>query len=542
MVLRSLGMVALVCAACGDSAGEGDTSGAVSTSEGVSGSSTGTGPVPTTGEPTTGGTSEGPAEPVCCGCLCVDPAVSCGENTCTPEGGGPAPLGNEAGFVMVEEHAIEVRTGSEVLALTAPPSRVWYAFRPAIEAPESRPLAVFFNGGPGLSTAVLFGTNTGKWTLDPAVAGDAVIAENPHAWTRFANLLYVDPPQTGYSYDVARANGEQPVVPFIPEHDAAVLVRVVLDVLAKHPQIRDNRVILVGESWGGVRASIMGQQLLFAEELRTGPTYRDAGLHARIQAHLAAVFPELPADDPATAARQFGHRVLIQPVIAMSPEYDLAPRTDYAQIEALNGCVEFGDPYQCDEAGGWTLERTEAILRAVVRPDALSHMLGLEVSTIAWLHADARATAYPRVPNEGYHAEDDAALRALLGELPDGHHYYLHHWLAPPLPDAFYAAHPGYGRLFVRTLPFVRTLVTHAGKDSLIYSPDLPGQIAYHGDLVASATHEPGRIVVQYRPESGLRELMHTIRFPSYPAAGHMVTARAPGELLADVEAWYAGE
>lgn len=137
----------------------------------------------------------------------------------------------------------------------------------------------------------------------------------------------------------------------------------------------------------------------------------------------------------------------------------------------------------------------------------------------------------------------------MFGALPDGDHYYLRHFRREPLPAAFYAAHPGYGRAFVRTLAHVRTFVTDAGKDSLIYSPDLVGQIAHYTDLVAAATHDPapvdgearpGRILVSFRPETGWTPLNRAIRFPFYAGAGHTVTARAPGELLADVEAWYA--
>ncbi len=95
----------------------------------------------------------------------------------------------------------------------------------------------------------------------------------------------------------------------------------------------------------------------------------------------------------------------------------------------------------------------------------------------------------------------------------------------------------------------MRTFVTDAGKDSLIYSPDLVPQLAHHADLVASATHDPepvageprpGRILVSFRPETGWTPA--EIRFPFYAGAGHTVTARAPGELLADVADWYAAE
>lgn len=414
---------------------------------------------PTTGDVLTGpGDTTGAPTPACCGCLCVDPDRSCGANTCTPAGGGPAPLGVEAGFLGIAAHPIEVQLGEDVLAATAPASRLWYTFRPAEDAP-SRPIAVFYNGGPGFSTAVLFGTNTGAWTFDPAVAGDAVIAENPHAWTSFASLLYVDPPETGYSYDLVPEGGEPPL-PFVPEHDAAVIAWFILEFLAAHPQLRGAPVILVGQSWGGVRTALIGHHLLFSSDLVDGPVYRNPGLHAAIADHLAAVLPDLPPADPATAARQFGHRVLIQPAISTGPEYDTElPRTPFDEIDVLRGCLADHDPYQCDEPGGWTIAHNKAVLAAIVRPDALSHALDLDIGSIAWMHAGARAGARPRAPQEGYSAENETALREWFGPLPDGDHYYLRHFLREPLPDAFYAAHPGYAPL--RPDPRVRADLRH---------------------------------------------------------------------------------
>lgn len=538
--MRSRALASMLLAACGAPAtGELDETAAAS-------SSTTTGPEgPTSGTMTeTGEATTGALAPACCGCLCVDPERSCGANTCTPEGGGPAPLAVEAGFIEVAAHPIAVHTGDEVLAVTAPASRLWYAFRPA-EGEGERPLAVFFNGGPGYSTAVLFGTNTGAWTFDPAVTQGAPIAENPHAWTQFAHLLYVDPPETGYSYDLEAA--EAPPLPFIPEHDAATVAWFLLKFLAGHPQIRGAPVLFVGQSWGGVRASLIGHHLLFARGLVDGPVYRNAGLYAAIEEHLAAVQPGPTLEDPATAARQFGWRVLIQPVISTGLEYDtVLPRTPYEQVDALRGCVEGHDPYQCDQPGGWTLDHNAAVVAGVVRPDALSHALGLDIRSIAWMHAEARAKARRRAPMEGYGAEDEDALRAWFGELPADDHYYLRHFVRPGLPEAFYAAHPGYGRRFVETLPYVRTFVTDAGKDSLVYGPDLAAQIAHYADLVVAASVEtggdgprPGRIRVTFG-DAAIGE--RSVRFPFYAGAGHTVTARAPGELLADVAAWYAEE
>src|SRR6185295_17616128 len=80
---------------------------------------------------------------------------------------------------------------------------LWYAFQPADAAPDERPLAILWNGGPGAATGILFGYGTARASLDPAVNGGAAVGLDPSSWTRFANLLYVDARGTGFSYGLA---------------------------------------------------------------------------------------------------------------------------------------------------------------------------------------------------------------------------------------------------------------------------------------------------------------------------------------------------
>jgi hypothetical protein len=111
----------------------------------------------------------------CCGCLCGDATWSCSDDTCIDADGRAVELAPEAGF-------FEIAGGpyvSEGADREAPLHRVWYAFRPADEDPESKPLAVFYNGGPGSATTILFSFNTNFYTLDPEVTGGEPFVENP---------------------------------------------------------------------------------------------------------------------------------------------------------------------------------------------------------------------------------------------------------------------------------------------------------------------------------------------------------------------------
>lgn len=264
-MVRVRALVFVSLAACGGAAVNPDA-----TSETTS---AGDGETTSTGEtttPTGGGTTSDETtsdemthgEPVCCGCLCIDPRWSCAADTCVYADGTAVGLAPEAGFLALAPHTFSTFIGQQETVHAAPEARMWYAFRPADEAPEDRPLAVFFNGGPGYSSATLFGLNTNAVTLDPDVAGAEVVVDNPHGWTRFANVLYIDPRNSGYSYDVAPRGAEPERLKFAPEHDAADYVRTILAFLARHPAIRGNPVILASESYGGNATQLVSMFLM----------------------------------------------------------------------------------------------------------------------------------------------------------------------------------------------------------------------------------------------------------------------------------------
>lgn len=532
--MRRLGSAPLLLAlACGHEPAPEDTAATDTTTDTTSTTTDTTIDLPTTSELPTS-TGDAP-EPVCCGCLCLDPQWSCTDDTCLLPDGTAAALVPEAGFLAMPAHTFAYDSGSGMVDVAAAEARHWYVFRPADDAPETRPLVVFYNGGPGNSTAILFGLNTGPRTADLDVAGDARVVDNPHSWTRFANLLYIDPHETGFSYDIAPLDGEREPTPFLPEHDAAGVAYTILAFLARHPQLTDAPVVLAGESYGGLRTSLIHQFMLYPGEL-AGPIYVNPLLLAAIQDHEARLVDT-------SLARQFGARVLIQPVIAWSEQAEHTPKEE--RPAALQ-CVDDPDSGQCDRPHGWSAQYVDAVVDVLSAPSTLSDMAGVDVTTIAWLHPEARVGAIAR----GGGLDDDSPFAAVLGPLAEGDLYYAPTYLRGNPPGyAWNSAR--YDIAFFRTLPGVRTFITDAGKDLVVFTPDFPAVIAARSDIIAAAEHDaqpvpgsdrPGRIVFTYRPELGLPAQISTIRFPHYAGAGHMVTHRAPGELLADVEAWLAGE
>src|SRR5262249_17810600 len=148
---------------------------------------------------------------------------------------------------------------------------------------------------------------------------------NPASWTRFANTLYIDERQSGFSYGLLPAGTDDPTaLKFCVTtefEDAADFVRVLLAFQTAHPALEKNPVVLVGESYGGTRPPAM-----LAMPLRSpGPAAKGAAdLADVIRAHYPRVFPDVTGDVPeATAATQFGHVVLIEPLVAGHAQWAL---------------------------------------------------------------------------------------------------------------------------------------------------------------------------------------------------------------------------
>lgn len=102
------------------------------------------------------------------------------------------PISAEAGLVDVPPRDVVLHGKSVHLAAEA---RLFYNLRLAEADPRTKPVFVVSNG---FSARIVRAFGTGPTT----VAEGGEIVSNPASWTRFANLIYLDPRQSGYSYDV----------------------------------------------------------------------------------------------------------------------------------------------------------------------------------------------------------------------------------------------------------------------------------------------------------------------------------------------------
>lgn len=559
----------------------GDTSGAVApTSTGeATGSSTG-GPGSSTGEASgvssTGeASSTSGAEPVCLGpAPCED--CSCGaagwECACPP-------LQPEAGFIDLEPVAFVVGQGAKAQARSSSPARIFYSFRPAADLQPERPLFVLFNGGPGSSTGVLMALGTGPQRLVPEAQ------DNPGSWATMGHLLYVDARGTGFSYLQAEDPSDDDVraaafelANFNTYIDAADFVRVVLRFLKAHPQLYTNEVVLVGESYGGVRATVILNLLLFFGEYDEGGSgmYSDPALVAEIAEFLALRDPGVLDWGPAQVAAQFGRQVLIQPSLGDaqrdvagalldlpgSPIFTLAAQlgqTFTPCSEQGPGCVPYTNAIQFIEAAGrsrydlnapisWLANLFAAVKAGLSDLVRLEAVLAVPPMTVPGLPAAQRAGAFRMGGAFSYPA--DSGDIGGLGPLAAWDRYYLsllneaNSLFRSPLTQfiGIASGDAHYELLFLHNLAYVDTFITSAARDVAIYSPSIPGSLASHDEIVDNIDVKAGEIAVQFKgaafpgePEPGLRR----IRFPAYDAS-HAVSLDQPQALRDDVAAWLA--
>jgi carboxypeptidase C (cathepsin A) len=128
-----------------------------------------------------------------------------------------------------------------------------------------RPVTFVFNGGPGAGSAWLQLGAVGPWRLPMnglAPSSAPTLVDNDETWLDFTDLVFIDPPGTGYSRIVATGEDARKKL-WSVNGDIEALSVVVRRWLSANDRLMSPKFIL-GESYGGFR----GPRL--AEELATG--------------------------------------------------------------------------------------------------------------------------------------------------------------------------------------------------------------------------------------------------------------------------------
>ena len=205
-------------------------------------------------------------------------------------------LDYESGFIDLEENSYTLNNRSA----QSGKAKMWYDFQPAEKDPQTKPLFVLYNGGPGSASSLIFLYNTSKKTADQSFAGEGV-AENAYNWNQIGNLLYIDARQTGFSYGIvddpsnsrSRSNYFS-TANFNVFVDAADFIRVILRFLDNHPAIKSNPVILAGESYGGTRTTAVVNILTnVADYAQNNRVFYDGPLFEEIAQHFREIDPTI---------------------------------------------------------------------------------------------------------------------------------------------------------------------------------------------------------------------------------------------------------
>jgi carboxypeptidase C (cathepsin A) len=137
-----------------------------------------------------------------------------------------------------------------------PTAAIFYVAYTLNNAPPKRPVAFFFNGGPGAGSAYMQMGAAGPEILNfpaghEADGARAVRQANPDSWLAFTDMVFIDPVGTGYSL---AADPKTAPEQFWNVHaDAESLAKTITLWLGHNNRTRSPKFV-VGESYGGIRS------------------------------------------------------------------------------------------------------------------------------------------------------------------------------------------------------------------------------------------------------------------------------------------------
>lgn len=173
---------------------------------------------------------------------------------------------------ITTEHRLNAEGGAFSYSATTGTQPVWdeggepiaslhytYYVRQGVDKPETRPLLISFNGGPGSGSVWMHIAYTGPRLLNIDDEGYPVqpygIQENPYSVLDIADILYVNPVNTGYSRMIPADAGKEVSSQFFGvNEDIAYLAEWLNTFVTRNGRWRSPK-FLIGESYGGTRVS-----------------------------------------------------------------------------------------------------------------------------------------------------------------------------------------------------------------------------------------------------------------------------------------------
>ncbi|KAG2425254.1 hypothetical protein HXX76_013838 [Chlamydomonas incerta] len=157
--------------------------------------------------------------------------------------------------------------------------RLFYYFVESERDPANAPVVLWLNGGPGCSSFDGFVYEQGPFVFDlipgPGGRGAQAVSlrKNPHAWSRVANMIFLDSPAgVGLSYSEHAA--DYVVDDTRTAEDADAFLR---GWFGRFPQYLDNDFYVSGESYAGIYVPNLVRQVLLGNEAGAEPDINIVG-------------------------------------------------------------------------------------------------------------------------------------------------------------------------------------------------------------------------------------------------------------------------
>ncbi len=120
-----------------------------------------------------------------------------------------------------------------------------YTFAESLDSPETDPIIIWFNGGPGCSSMLGMMQELGPIVVDD---GEEYFHTNPHPWNERANVLFLESP-AGVGWSVAGTDADLDTNDMVQSQDAINALR---SWFVKFPEYLPNGLFVSGESYGGI--------------------------------------------------------------------------------------------------------------------------------------------------------------------------------------------------------------------------------------------------------------------------------------------------
>jgi hypothetical protein len=442
--------------------------------------------------------------------------AGCGDDASEPnrpDAAAPQRLAAEVGFVDLPE--IPYRIGDT--QLVSSPARFFYALQPAAADATEAPIFVVGAGGPAASAMFVLAYTGGPYAAQTESDGTIAVAPSPHALTELGNVVYVDSRNAGFSYPTL----EDPALPeqraselavrnYNVYREAADVLHVLLELLEQHPALRDNPVYVLTESYGGLRATVMLNLLLFGADYVSGTRpFSAPALHERIQDFCLARFDD-PTPPPEVVAGQFRGQILLQPTLAGGRQSaaagalfeepgsvlerlgadagaDYVPcRLQQIECDPYDNAHAFlrsidRSPYDFRASAAWLAQHIDATEVVATHHAWLAQVTGVDTVALDATLGAVRDGAYRFADPAQGQRTPRGDLEAHFGTLPlwDAHFVALNRESLPVFSSAAARElrvdpdHESFGELFLENLRYISSFISRAEYDLVIYSPAL---------------------------------------------------------------------